>query len=86
MRFGVYGTVDKLFDRGRCINSFTETGKRPQPTRLQGASTRSDRGPLDPGNLNTFTIAAITLKITRSDRQEAQKQKARKIFGHIVRE
>ena len=62
MRFGLYGTVDKLFDRGSCINSFTETGKRPQPTRLQGTSTRSDRGPLDPGDLNTFTIAAITLK------------------------
>ena len=44
------------------MNSFTETGKRPQPTRLQGASTRSDRGPLDPGDLNAFTIAAITLK------------------------
>ena len=62
MRFGIYGTVDKLFDRGSCINSFTETGKRPQPTRLQGTSTRSDRGPLDPGDLNTFTIAALTLK------------------------
>ena len=60
--FGVYRTVDKLFDRGSCINSFTETGKRPQPTRLQGTSTRSDRGPLDPGDLNTFTIAAVTLK------------------------
>ena len=62
MRFGVYGTVDKLFDRGSCINSFTETGKRPQPTRLQGTNTRSDRGPLEPGDLNTFTIAAVTLK------------------------
>ena len=62
MRFGVYGTVDKLFDGGSCINSFTETGKRPQPTRLQGTSTRSDRGPLDPGDLNIFTIAAVTLK------------------------
>ena len=57
MSFGLYGTVDKLFDRGSCINSFTETGKRPQPTRLQGASARSDRGPLDPGDLNTFTKA-----------------------------
>ena len=62
MRFGLYGTVDKPFDRDSCINSFTETGKRPQPTRLQGASIRSDRGPLDPGDLNIFTIAAITLK------------------------
>ena len=62
IRFGVYGTVDKPFDWGSCINSFTETGKRPQPTRLQGTSTRSDRGPLDPGDLKTFTIAAITLK------------------------
>ena len=57
MRFGVYGTVDKRFDRGSCINSFTETGKRLQPTRLQGNSTKSDGGPLDPGDLNTFTRA-----------------------------
>ena len=75
MRFGVYGTVDKLFDRGSCINSFTETGKRPQPTRLQGTSTRSDRGPLDPGDLNIFTIAAVTLKkhdlSTRSTKAES---------------
>ena len=57
MRFGLYGTVDKLFDRGSCINSFTETGKRPQPTRLQGNSTKSDGAPLDPGDINTFTKA-----------------------------
>ena len=62
MRFGIYGTVDQLFNRGSCINSFTETGKRPQPTRLQGTNTRSDRRPLEPGDLNTFTIAAVTLK------------------------
>ena len=43
----------------RCI---TETGKRSQPTRLQGTSTRSDHGPLEPGDLNTFTIAAVKLK------------------------
>ena len=55
VRFGLYGTVDKLFDRGSCIDSFTETGKRPQPTGLQGNSTKSDCGPLDPGDLNTFT-------------------------------
>ena len=48
--------LTNFFDRGSCINSFTETGKRPQPTRLQGTSTRSDRGPLDPGDLNTFTM------------------------------
>ena len=57
MRFGVYGTVDKLFDRGSGINSFTETGKRPQLTRLQGNSTKSDRRPLDPEDINTFTKA-----------------------------
>ena len=51
-----------FFDRGSCIINFTETGKRPQPTRIQGTSTGSDRGPLDPGDLSTFTIAAITLK------------------------
>ena len=62
MRFGIYGTVDKLFDRVSCINSFTETGERPWPTRLQGTSTRSDRGPLEHGDLNTLTIAAATLK------------------------
>ena len=27
--FGIYGTVEKLFDRVSCINSFTETGERP---------------------------------------------------------
>ena len=43
----------------RCI---TETGKRSQPTRLQGTSTRSDHGPLEPGDLNTFTISAVKLK------------------------
>ena len=57
MRFGVYGTVDKLFDRGSCINSFTETGRQPQPTRLQGTNTRLDRGPLEPRDLNTLTKA-----------------------------
>ena len=57
MRFGVFGTVEKLFDRGSCINSFTETGERPQPTRLQGANIRSDRGPLEPRDLNTLTKA-----------------------------
>jgi len=28
--------LTNFFDQGSCINSFTETGKRPQPTRLQG--------------------------------------------------
>ena len=51
MRFGIYGTVDKLFDRSSCTNSFTETGERPQPTQLHGSSTRSDRGPLGPTHL-----------------------------------
>ena len=60
--FRIYGTVDKLFNRNSCINSFTETGERPLPTRLRGTSTRSDRGPIEPGDLNTFTIAAVTLK------------------------
>ena len=27
--FGIYGTVEKLFDRVSCINSLTETGERP---------------------------------------------------------
>ena len=31
-------------------------------TQLRGTSTRSDRGPIEPGDLNTFTIAAVTLK------------------------
>ena len=48
--------LTNFFDRDSCINSFTDTGKRPQPTRLQGTSTRSDSGPLDPGDLNTFTM------------------------------
>ena len=56
------GTVDKLFNPGSCIKSFTETGERPLPTRLHGTSTRSDRGPIEPRDLNKFTIAAVTLK------------------------
>ena len=54
--------LTNFFDRGSCINSFTEAGERPLLTRLHGTSTRSDRGPLEPGDLNTFTIAAVTLK------------------------
>ena len=56
------GTVDKLVNPGSCIKSFTETGERPLPTRLHSTSTRSDRGPIEPGDLNTFTIAAVALK------------------------
>ena len=57
MRFGIYGTLHKLFNRGSCINSFTKTGERPKPTQLHGTSTRLDRGPLEPGDLHTLTIA-----------------------------
>ena len=56
MLFGIYGTVDKLFNRGSCINRFTETGERPKPTQLHGTNTSSDRGPLEPRDLHTFTI------------------------------
>jgi len=78
--------LTNFFDRGSCINSFTETGKRPQSTRLQGTSTRSDRGPLDPGDLNTFTIAAVTLKKHDLIDKKHKSRKRREIFGHIVRE
>ena len=85
--FRIYGTVDKLFNRNSCINSFTETGERPLPTRLRGTSTRSDRGPIEPGDLNTFTIAAVTLKEHNLiDEKHKKIGKRGFFFGHILRE